>query len=144
MLLRMMLFIVITVLCYSQYGMAQSVDEKEVRRGLQLQTDAWNDGNIEEFMQMYWQSDSLLFIGKSGPKYGFATTLKNYKKNYPDTAAMGKLRFNLMQVKRLSAKYYFVVGQWHLQRSIGNAGGYFTLLLQRIKNKWVIINDHSS
>jgi hypothetical protein len=92
----------------------------------------------------YWHSDSLMFIGKSGVTYGWENTLKNYQKGYPDTAAMGKLRFDIIQVKRLSAIYYHVVGKWHLTRSIGNLDGHFTLMLRKIKNKWVIVSDHSS
>ena len=95
-------------------------------------------------MYGYWQSDSLLFIGKSGPKYGYATTLNNYKKGYPDTASMGKLHFDLLQLKRLSPVYYFVVGKWSLQRTAGDLQGYFTLLFRKIKNRWVIMADHSS
>ena len=68
----------------------------------------------------------------------------NYKKGYPDTAAMGKLNFDILEVKRLSVMYFFVVGKWHLTRSIGDVGGHFTLLFKRVKNKWLIVADHSS
>ncbi|MBK8785651.1 MAG: hypothetical protein IPN43_03915 [Chitinophagaceae bacterium] len=67
-----------------------------------------------------------------------------HKKGYPDTAAMGKLDFDLLEVKRLSVMYFFVVGKWHLNRSIGDVGGHFTLLFKKVKNKWVIVADHSS
>ncbi|MCY7292280.1 MAG: DUF4440 domain-containing protein, partial [Ferruginibacter sp.] len=86
----------------------------------------------------------MMFIGKSGPTYGWENTLKNYKKNYPDTAAMGKLNFELISVKRLSVLYYSVVGKWRLKRSIGDVGGAFTLIFKKIKKKWVIVQDHSS
>ena len=95
-------------------------------------------------MGTYWQSDSLMFIGKSGVTYGWQNTLNNYKKGYPDTAAMGKLQFDILEVKRLSVMYFFVVGKWHLTRSIGDVGGHFTLLFKKVKNKWVIVADHSS
>ena len=81
-----------------------------------MQEAAWNSGNIENFMKGYWESDSLIFIGKS-VTYGWQKTLENYKKRYPDTAAMGKLSFDLLEFKPLSPEYYFVVGKWHLQRS---------------------------
>jgi hypothetical protein len=81
---------------------------------------AWNRGDIENFMKGYWENDSLMFIGKNGITYGWTNTLNNYKKGYPDTAAMGKLSFNINTVKRLSKEYYYVVGKWHLQRSIGD------------------------
>jgi ketosteroid isomerase-like protein len=123
---------------------AQPKDEKEIRNVLALQDEAWNKGDIEAFMQGYWKNDSLMFIGKSGITYGWQKTMDNYKKGYPDTAAMGKLRFELVQFKKLSAENYFVVGKWFLTRSIGNVMGSFTLLLRKIKSKWVIIADHSS
>jgi ketosteroid isomerase-like protein len=123
---------------------AQSKDETAVRKVLTEQTKEWNNGNIASFMNTYWHSDSLMFIGKSGVTYGWQKTLENYKKNYPDTAAMGKLQFELLNLRHLSALYYFVVGKWHLTRSIGDIGGLFTLLFRKDKNKWVIIADHSS
>lgn len=123
---------------------AQSPDETIIRSEIEKQRLAWNKGDIESFMGTYWQNDSLMFIGKSGVTYGWQNTLNNYKRGYPDTAAMGKLDFDILQVKPLSDTYFFVVGKWHLTRSIGNAGGYFTLLFRKIKNKWVIVADHSS
>lgn len=123
---------------------AQTKDDIEIRKILNQQTIAWNGGDISNFMKPYWHSDSLMFIGKSGVTYGWQNTLNNYKKNYPDAAAMGKLDFTILQTKRLSVLYYFVVGKWHLTRSIGDLNGHFTLLFKKIKNTWVIVSDHSS
>lgn len=123
---------------------AQSKDEQAIRKALAIQNEAWNRGDLETFMSTYLSSDSLMFIGKSGVTYGWKNTLDNYKKGYPDTATMGKLRFDLLEFKRLSPEYYFVVGKWFLTRSIGNVGGHFTLLFRKIKGKWYIIADHSS
>lgn len=115
-----------------------------VRNILAQQSAAWNNGDINAFMSGYWQNDSLMFIGNEGITYGWQKTLENYKKGYPDTAAMGKLHFDLLEIKRLSVMYFFVVGKWHLTRSIGNVSGIFTLLFKKVKNKWVIVADHSS
>lgn len=123
---------------------AQSSDETSIREILSNQIRAWNKGDIDDFMQGYWKSDSLLFIGKSGVINGWQKTLDNYKKNYPDTAAMGVLNFNLLQLKPLSAEYYFVIGKWHLQRTAGDLGGHFTLLFKKINGAWFIVTDHSS
>ena len=125
-------------------GFSQVKNELAIRRLLEEQTIAWNRGNVEVFMNGYWKNDSLMFIGKSGITYGWNNTLKNYKKNYPDTTAMGKLDFNIITLKRLSSTYYEVVGKWHLERSIGDLAGHFTLLFNKIKKRWVIIADHSS
>ena len=133
------------VLCFvSLNAIAQQPDEKAVLSVLEKQRLAWNAGNIEEYMEGYWNGDSLMFIGKSGITYGWKNTLSNYKKNYADTVAMGKLNFNILQVKKLSGLYYSVVGKWHLSRSIGNLEGHFSLLFRKIAGNWKIISDHSS
>lgn len=123
---------------------AQSKDEQAIRDLMGRQSAAWNRGDVEAFMNGYWENDSLMFIGKSGVTYGWTNTLNNYKKGYPDKAAMGQLTFTLIQVKPLSKKYYHVVGKWHLKRSMGDVGGHFTLLFKKINGNWVIIADHSS
>jgi ketosteroid isomerase-like protein len=126
------------------FAQTKDKDETIIRKILDDQTVAWNRGDIENFMSGYWQSDSLLFVGKSGITSGWKQTLANYKKGYPDTAAMGKLSFNIIQVKRLSGMYFSVVGKWNLTRSIGDLSGHYTLLFRKVKGKWVIIQDHSS
>ena len=132
-------FLIVSTLVHSQ-----SKEEKEIRRLLAVQTECWNRGDIEGFMQTYWKNDSLLFIGKSGVHFGWQETLNNYKKGYPDTAAMGKLSFDILIVKKLSSEYYYVVGKWMLKRSMGDLSGHYDLLLRKIKGKWYIIADHSS
>jgi hypothetical protein len=119
-------------------------NEKAIRALLAAQTKAWNEGNLVGFMEGYLPSDSLLFVGKSGPTYGFNNTLNNYKKGYPDTASMGKLTFTLLAVTPIEKKHYRVLGKWSLQRSKGDISGFFTLLFQKIKGKWFVIQDHSS
>ena len=123
---------------------AQSKDEASIRTVLNRQTAAWNKGDLPGYMQGYWHSDSLMFIGKSGIQWGWRKTLENYQKGYPDTASMGKLSFELLQVRRLSPYYFYIVGKWHLARSKGDIGGHFDLLFRRIKGRWLIVSDHSS
>lgn len=133
------LFLIISAVAFSQ-----SNEEKAIRQILAAQTQSWNRGDIKGFMQTYWRSDSMMFIGKGGVHFGWETTLNNYKKAYPDTAAMGKLSFNIITVKKLSPEYYYVVGKWMLKRTAGDLNGHYDLLLRKIKGKWVIIADHSS
>lgn len=138
-LLFLLLSLVISAFCFSQ-----SKDEQAIRKLLSDQTESWNRGDMEGFMQTYWKSDSLMFIGKSGVTWGWQNTLNNYKKGYPDTAARGKLSFDIIQVKKLSGKNYFVVGKWMLKRSIDDVSGHYTLLMEKKKGRWVIVADHSS
>ena len=123
---------------------AQDKDKQEILSILDRQTRDWNRGDIDGFMVGYWNSDSLKFIGQSGITYGYKQTLANYKKNYSDTAKMGKLSFQILDVKRLSDKNYFVIGKWMLKRSVGDLSGHYTLLFEKKDGRWVIVADHSS
>lgn len=123
---------------------AQQGDQQKITALMTAQTTAWNKGDINGFMQTYWHSDSLLFIGKNGVTYGWQATLDRYKKTYPDATTMGKLDFKLLEFKPLAAGVYLLIGKWHLQRSIGDLEGHFSLVLQKIKGEWKIIADHSS
>ena len=138
------LFLLLLLSFFCKSITAQNKDVQTIKSILAAQTKQWNIGNLDGFMHGYWQSESLLFIGSKGPKYGYNNTLKNYKKSYPDTAHMGKLLFDIVEVRKLSAEYYFVVGKWHLQRSVGDVGGMYTLLFRKINGEWVIVVDHSS
>ncbi len=117
---------------------------KAIQAILQNQTAAWNKGDLDAFMVGYWKSDSLVFMGKSGPTYGYKNTLANYKKNYPDANYMGKLHFDIVSIKPLGKSYFFVIGKWFLQRSVGDVNGVYTLIFRKTKTGWKIISDHSS
>ena len=119
-------------------------DKKAITNLLEKQRLAWNRGDLDGYMQGYWKSDSLLFVGKNGPKYGWKTTLENYKKSYPDDDAMGMLTFNIMQINIIDLKNAFVLGGWHLKREKDEPQGFFTLWLRRIKGEWKIVADHTS
>ena len=144
-LLKAVTGLIILCLSLSSPVMAQTDTQKEVLALLHEQDACWNRGDLDGFMQTYWQSDSLMFIGSSGINYGYDATLKNYYKRYPDRDAMGQLTFTILKLNRISNDSYFVIGKWFLKREKnGDVGGHFTLLWKKIKGEWVIVADHSS
>ncbi|RZM11748.1 MAG: DUF4440 domain-containing protein, partial [Pedobacter sp.] len=105
-----LLLILTSTLFITSFVHAQSSDESTIRSILARQSSDWNKGDIAGFMKGYWESDSLMFIGKSGVTYGYNNTLENYRKSYPGPEAMGQLTFTLIKVKRLSVMYFQVIG----------------------------------
>lgn len=119
-------------------------DKKAILNVLEKQQTAWNNGDIKTFMQGYWKSDSLLFVGTAAPVHGWQATIDRYYKTYPDKDAMGKLTFTFYKVDLLDATNAFVLGAWHLDRKKDTPGGYFTLWFKKIDGHWVIVVDHTS
>lgn len=131
--------------CIAFYASAQTAnDKKAILNVLETQRQAWNKGDVETFMEGYVKSDSLLFVGKSGPTYGWQQTLDNYKKTYKGKEGMGILTFGIKKVEFLNTDVAFVLGSWHLKREKDEPQGYYTLLFKKIKGAWKIIVDHSS
>ena len=137
--------ILIALMLISFGSFAQSKkDKQEILDVLENQRLSWNKGDLETFMQGYVKSDSLLFVGSSGPTYGWQKTLENYKKSYPGKAGMGQLTFGIKKVDFLNKDVAFVLGSWHLQREKDEPKGYFTLIFKKLNGAWKIVVDHSS
>ena len=140
------MFFIICV-CFFQSANSQSQlisDREKIIHVLQNQVSDWNNGIIDDYMKGYWKNDSLEFIGKSGITKGWQQTLDNYKRSYPDKSTMGVLQFDILSVELLSKNVAYVTGKWDIKREKGNISGYYTLLLKKINNEWVIVSDHSS
>ena len=138
--------LLVLLLCFVSIGLfAQNKTDREaILNVLEKQRLDWNQGNLEAYMQGYAKTDSLLFVGKSGPKYGWQSTLDNYKKGYPDKSAMGFLTFGIKKIVFLNVDVAFVLGSWNLKRDTDEPKGFFTLLLKKINGEWKVIVDHSS
>lgn len=113
----------------------------EVGQVMQKQQDAWNNGDIPRFMEGYWNSDSLMFIGSRGLSYSYAQTLSNYRESYPNREKMGHLEFTNESWVQLSEDCGFLVGRWYLSE---DANGMYSLVWRKLEGEWVIIADHSS
>lgn len=138
-------FLSILSLFYVESSIAQSgSNKKQIISILSTQQDCWNNGDLECFMNGYWKSDSLKFIGSRGLTFGWQKTLDNYKKSYPDKEAMGKLEFDILSVELIGERHAHVIGKWSLDREKDDIGGYFSLIWKKMDEKWVIIADHSS
>lgn len=119
-------------------------EKAEILALFDKQVEAWNDGNLVTFMQTYWNSEELVFIGSRGPTYGWKATLDSYKRGYPDKKTMGHLAFKIMEISKIDRNTVFVIGRFELTREVGDAAGYFTLMVQKKNGEWKIISDHSS
>ena len=137
---KLILCFAFVLIAFASHGQ----DKQAIINVMHTQQAAWNRGDIDGFMQGYWKSDSLLFVGKSAPTHGWQAILNNYKKGYPDKAAMGTLSFDIIKVELLDATNAFVLGGWHVKTQKASPGGYFTLWFRKIKGEWKIVVDHTS
>lgn len=120
------------------------IDKVAIQNALMNQQNDWNQGDIPAFMEGYIKSEALSFIGSKGITRGWQNTLDNYLKSYPDSTAMGQLEFEILELKKLSSEYYYMIGKYTLHRVSDQPSGYFNLVWQKVENNWLIISDHTS
>jgi hypothetical protein len=118
-------------------------DKQEIIAIMKAQEKAWSNHDLEGFMQGYWKSDSLKFYGSNGITLGWDKTLANYKKGYPTKDHSGELTFKVNDISKINNGAYFVMGEYHLKRKVGNANGVFMIIFKKIKGEWKIIADTS-
>ncbi|MDB4097523.1 nuclear transport factor 2 family protein [Flavobacteriaceae bacterium] len=119
-------------------------DSLGIMNVMSLQQDAWNNGDIDSFMQGYLKSEELVFSGKSGPIYGWENTRKRYYSSYPNTQIMGKLNFTVKKIRSISLDSAYLIGEYYLKRSTEDSYGHFTLLWKKVDDNWLIVSDHTS
>ena len=117
--------------------------ESRILAVMNAQTDAWNRGDIEEFLAGYWNSPDLLFASRGTFSRGWQPLLERYKKVYPE-GKMGQLEFDDIEIHRLGRDAAWVAGKWSLAMDDSSPHGAFTLIFKRIGNGWKIVHDHSS
>lgn len=118
-------------------------DKAAILKVLDQQQKAWNNYDLEGFMQGYWKSDSLKFYGSNGVTQGWQQTLTNYNNRYPSKDHTGDLKFTIDAVSIIEINTYYVMGQYHLKRNVGDANGTFMIIFKKIDDEWKIIADSS-
>ncbi|GGG65159.1 YybH family protein [Edaphobacter dinghuensis] len=123
-----------------------SREQLDVVKVLLTQQAAWNNGDIDAFVQTYKDAPDTLMVTHQ-ISHGFAGLVDEYKHDYPTKAAMGTLTFSELEAKTLDANFAIVVGKYHLERGKkdgGNAQGVFSVVLEKTDKGWKIVLDHTT
>lgn len=141
------LFLLLLMGFTAAFAQSNKRDEKaaaEIRKVMNDQAAAWNQGSIDGFMQGYWNSPQLTFVSGTVVTRGWQPTIQRYKKSYDTREKMGVLTFSDLEITILSKDSAVVLGSWALQREKDKPGGKFTLVFRKFKDGWKVVHDHTS
>lgn len=109
---------------------------------------AWNQGDLEGFLEPYLDSPETTFAGRDGFNHGLAAIRDGYRRSYwKDGAPADKLAFDILEVRPLAPDAALVLGRYMLTAPGASAPGnqgIFSLVFRRIDGQWKIVHDHSS
>lgn len=125
-------------------GCTHAAPEAAVRRLLEAQAAAWNQGDVDGYMSGYWRSPELTFSAGGETHEGWQATRDRYQARYPTPAEMGRLSFSELRMRRLGERAMLVLGRWRLVRDRDAPEGSFSLVVERLDGRWVVTHDHTS
>ena len=113
-----------------------------IKEMLTIQQECWNNGDIDGFMEGYWNSEELIFTSAEHmPAYGWQNTLERYKNSYPTKSSMGELNFEILDLRLISKTTATLKGKWELIREKDHPNGLFWLDLKKFDKNWLITKD---
>jgi uncharacterized protein (TIGR02246 family) len=118
-----------------------AADDRAIRAAVARQEAHWDQGDLEGFMQGY--SDTVCFVSPKGRTCGRDAVAANYRKAFPDAAALGDLTFGIHEVLPAGPDRAWMTGTWSLARQDTVRSGGFALLWAREPAGWRIVRDLS-
>ena len=87
----------------------------------------------------------MTFVSAGKIKNGWEETLNRYKTNYDTREKMGKLNFDIIDLKVLDHDDAHILGKFYLRNPQDSvfATGHFTLLWKKMNEQWLIAMDHT-
>jgi uncharacterized protein (TIGR02246 family) len=119
-------------------------EEAAIRDVFEKQTAAWNRGDVPAFMEFYWKSPEVEFVGAGGIMRGWDAVLARYRRTYPDAKSMGQLSFSDLEIRMLSSDTAYALGEFHLMREKDHPSGVFTVIVRKFPEGWRVIHDHTT
>jgi uncharacterized protein (TIGR02246 family) len=118
--------------------------EDIIKSVLAAQTAAWNEGDLEAFMGVYWKDPELKFVSGSTVAKGWKETMNRYRTLYGEGSAMGRMTLDGLDVDLVTDDVATVVGRYRVARADATDVGVFTLVMKRFDGLWRIVHDHSA
>jgi len=140
---RIFFILLLSFISFATTTFAQSKDVKKILAVLRLEEEYWSKGDIEGYVSLYAPLDSTRMILSKGAAYGKENILAFYKRYWP-REKMGTLVLDGGSLERLSRKFYYVTGYFHVSYPDGKTiNGRYSSLMIKIKGKWYLYTDHS-
>lgn len=119
--------------------------EEIILASLNAQVAAWNEGNLDAFMETYWKSDKLKFVSGNKVTQGWSATQKKYRERHGDNDGdLGRLSLDKTDFVQITDDVGVVTGRFNLVKDGASSAGAFSLVMKRIDGVWRIAHDHST
>ena len=117
--------------------------QDKIEKVLMRQVQAWNKGDLDGFMDAYWNNKALTISGGGETTFGWAMAYENYRQRYPE-GEMGTIEFKELKTEIVGDEAAFVTGRFVHQLADKTVKGNFSLVMKLFFRQWKIVQDHTS
>ena len=119
---------------------------EEARNGFAQQKAAWNRGDLEGALDLYWNSQELTLVDASGVSRGFAAFAADLRTDFAGKPGqMGVYAGEVLEARDIDADTALLVVRWSITRGGRRLmGGVSTQLWEPALGRWRIIFEHAS
>ena len=123
-------------------------DSKDIIKAvLQAQAAAWNEGNLQAYMNFYWKNDKLRFVADDGEvTKGWSALLRRNRKTYNTDDGFGRLSIKAADITLITDDVAVVTCRFNREGNSvgdGSSNGFSSMVMQRLQGVWRIVHDHS-
>ena len=131
--------------CYQEIQPPLTDPAPEIKALLDQSAGAWNAGNLDGFLITYARDSSTTFLTVNGLTRGYDAIRGRYAARFEPGATRDSLRFAEVEVRALTPDWALVTARYVLERGDSvTATGPFTVVMQRRREGWRMIHDHTS
>lgn len=112
-----------------------------IRGVLAANAAAWNEGNLDSFMNGYANTAELLMVKDGVVTTGWREVRKAYEAEIAARSQMGRLSFEVEEVSLASSDAATVIGRYALDAGEVKREGVMTLVMKHVDGRWRIIQD---
>ena len=125
---------------------AAATPAEEARSGFAQQRVAWNRGDLEGALDLYWNSPSLTWVNKGGVSKGFAEFAAAMRQDFAGKpATMGTYKGEVLEARNVDSDTGLLVVRWSIDRDGKRImGGVSTQLWEPVAGRWRIVLEHAS
>ena len=139
------LLILFLFLNMSNVYAANITPQQQILNSLANSEECWNKGDLRGFMDVYVKSEQILFISGTSFVHGWQESYQHYIKKYGNAKQnMGQLHIKIESIRLLDKEHAFAYGRYHLKTANATYDGVTSLILEKDKERWRIMIDHSN
>lgn len=117
----------------------------EVMAVLNHGANAWDAGNLDDFVSDYLPDSETTFITKTGVLHGVDAIRSVYATRFAPGAQRDSLHFRSIEVDILGPSLVNTIAWYVLTRGDSiTSQGPTSLVMRRVSGRWRIVHDHSS